>query len=220
MADGERRLDDKEAGIDNDTGREIGRKVIAANAAAVAAVSKTLDGDFMAVVRRFARCRGKVIVTGSGTSGSIAQRAAHLLSVGGTPAFFLHPADGLHGGLGAVGPQDIVLALTKGGGSAELNAFCSGARERAEALVVLTANPGAELASRAEHVLALHLDEDGDLGGIIATASSLAAASLTDALVEVVRVERGYGFAEVLATHPAGAVGQMASTSRRAAEPE
>ena len=94
------------------------------------------------------RCRGKVLVTGSGTSGAVAIRAAHLLSVGGTPAFYLSPADGLHGGLGVLRPGDIVLALSKSGGSDELNEFCNRGRALCGCLLVITASPGSTFPRR------------------------------------------------------------------------
>jgi arabinose-5-phosphate isomerase len=186
----------------------VARAVVGANARAVASAESAVDDDFVAAAATLARCRGKVVVTGSGTSGCIAERAAHLLSVGGTPAFAFSPADGLHGGLGAITADDVVLALSKGGGSDELNAFCLNARDRAAALVVVTATADTALAAAADHRILLTLPPDVDLGGIIATGSSLAAAAVTDALVEASRRARGYGFDEVLATHPGGAVGR------------
>ena len=76
------------------------RQVIAAKASAVLSASESLDSNFVAVAEVILACSGKVLITGSGTSGTIAMRAAHLFSVGGTPSFYLSPSDGLHGGLG------------------------------------------------------------------------------------------------------------------------
>ena len=165
-------------------------------------------------------CSGKVLVTGSGTSGLVAARAAHLLSVCGTAAFFLSPADGLHGGLGALQPADVVLAISKGGGSAELNEFCRRARALAGCLVAITASPDSDFARQADHVLTLRLPDDADLNAVVATGSSLAAAAVTDALAEALRVARRYSWDRVLYTHPSGAVGRDADrTLRRLAEP-
>ena len=133
-----------------------------------------------------------MLITGSGTSGTIAMRAAHLFSVGGTPAFYLSPSDGLHGGLGVLKKGDVVVALSKGGASEELNDFCSRARELAGTVIAITAAPESELARLADHVLLLHLDPECDLGAVVATGSSLATAALVDALVEVTRLGRGY----------------------------
>jgi D-arabinose 5-phosphate isomerase GutQ len=133
-----------------------------------------------------------LLITGSGTSGTIAKRAAHLFSVGGTPAFYLSPDDGLHGGLGVLRKNDLVIAISKGGASEELNQFCSRARTLAVAVIVITAAPDSELAQMADHVLQLRLPSESDLGTVVATGSSLAAAALLDAFVEVTRAARGY----------------------------
>ncbi len=194
---------------------EDARRVIAADAAAVAAAATALGDPFVRCCDTLVRCTGKVLVTGSGTSGAIAGRAAHLLSVGGTPAFHLSPNDGLHGGLGVLRPDDIVIALSKGGSSQELNEFCRRARALASCLIVITAAPQSELALSADHVLTLTLPPDSDLGGVIATGSSLAAAALLDALVDACRIARGYGWDQVLDTHPAGAVGRDAAEARQ-----
>ena len=186
------------------------RQVIAAESAAVASASDSLDDHFVAVAQTLLACRGKVLITGSGTSGTIAMRAAHLFSVSGTPAFYLSPSDGLHGGLGVLKKDDVVLALSKGGSSEELNQFCSRARELAAAVVAVTAAPESEIARLADHVLMLRLAPEADLGTVVATGSSLAAAALLDALVEVTRVSRGYSWDEFFFTHPSGAVGRNA----------
>lgn len=186
------------------------RAVIRADADAITSTLDSLDDAFTAATHALATCSGKTLVTGSGTSGAIAIRAAHLLSVGGTPAFHLSPADGLHGGLGVLQKDDVVLALSKGGSSKELNDFCARARTLAGTLIVVTAAPGSELAGMADHVIVLKLPAHVDLGEIVATGSSLAAAAVTDALVETARVARGYSWEQVLFTHPSGAVGRDA----------
>ncbi len=196
------------------------RRVIAANAAAVSAAETALGETFVNVCRLLASGSGKVLVTGSGTSGAIAIRAAHLLSVAGTPAFYLAPADGLHGGLGVLRGEDSVIAISKGGGSAELNEFCRRARRLAGCLIAITASPESELAVLADHVLPLTLPADADLGAIIATGSSLAAAALLDALTDVTRMMRGYRWDQVIYTHPAGAVGRDGANLASSAQSE
>ena len=108
---------------------ERARQVIAAESAAVLSAAESVDQHFVDVVQVLLDCSGKVLITGSGTSGTIARRAAHLFSVGGTPAFYLSPNDGLHGGLGVLRKNDVVIAISKGGSSEELNHFCQRARE-------------------------------------------------------------------------------------------
>lgn len=187
--------------------------VIRSDAAAIIAALDGVDQAFLAVAKTFLACKGKILVTGSGTSGAIASRAAHLLSVGGTPAFYLPPADGLHGGLGVLQAEDLVLALSKGGSSAELNDFCERAKTLCAGLISITADPASPLAAMSDHVITLTLPAGSDLGSVVATGSSLAAAAVTDALVEVCRVARGYGWDKLLFTHPSGAVGRDADES-------
>ena len=100
---------------------DAARKTIHDEAAAVAAVADQLDASFLDVLEQLLACTGKVFITGSGTSGTIARRMAHLLSVCGTPAAFLHPMDALHGTMGVLAPGDILITISKGGESAEIN---------------------------------------------------------------------------------------------------
>lgn len=198
----------------------IAGRVIQANGAAVVAAETALGDVFVQVCHLLASGVGKVLVTGSGTSGAVAIRAAHLLSVAGTPAFYLSPADGLHGGLGVLQSEDQVIAISKGGSSGELNEFCQRARRLANCLIVITAAPDSNLAHLADYVLPLTLPADADLGAIIATGSSLAAAALLDAITDVTRILRGYSWDQVIYTHPAGAVGRDGTTPANSAADE
>jgi arabinose-5-phosphate isomerase len=177
----------------------------------VRATLGALDNAFVRAARLLSSGTGKVLVTGSGTSGTIARRAAHLLSVCGTPAISLSPTDGLHGGLGVLQPRDLVLALSKGGSSHELNEFCSRAKKLCDGVIAVVAAPESTLAKIADHVICVPLEDDADLGGVVATGSSLAAAALIDAICEIGRVTRGYGWERLLFTHPSGAVGRDAA---------
>jgi D-arabinose 5-phosphate isomerase GutQ len=112
-------------------------QLIIAESAAVRTVLQTLDQKFIDVVQVLLACAGKVFIAGSGASGTIAKRAAHLFSVGGTPAVHLSPAAGLHAGLGVLRKGDVVIAISKGGASAELNEFCRRAHTLAGTLIVI-----------------------------------------------------------------------------------
>jgi arabinose-5-phosphate isomerase len=188
----------------------LARSVIEADAKAVHAALEAVDEEFVQVARLLGCVEGKVLVTGCGTSGAIAARAAHMLSVCGCPAFYLSPDDGLHGGLGVLQLSDLLIALSKGGGSAALNEFCSRAKSLCRAVIAITAAPESALAGIADHVVALKIDNDADLGDVVATGSSLATAAILDALCEAARVSRGYDWKRLLFTHPSGAVGRDA----------
>ena len=189
----------------------LARGVIEADSRAVHAVIGALDQEFVRVARLLSEGTGKVLVTGSGTSGAVANRAAHLLSVCGTPAFFLPPADGLHGGLGVLQSNDLLLALSKGGDSDELNEFCRRAKSLCRGVVAVTAEPDSTLAAIADYVICMTLADDSDLGTVVATGSSLAIAAIVDALSEIGRVTRNYEWERVLFTHPSGAVGRKSA---------
>lgn len=193
--------------------RAIAEQVIRAGANQVSAAAQAVDDGFAAAAGRILGCKGKLLVTGAGTSGAIANRGAHLLSVCGTPAFYLSPSEGLHGGLGVLRPGDGVLALSKGGKSEELNDFCAKAKALCGYLAVITADPASPLGRIADDVIRLQMVEGADLGGVVATGSSLAMGAILDALAEVGRVASGYDWARLLDTHPAGVVGAEASQS-------
>jgi arabinose-5-phosphate isomerase len=189
----------------------LARSVIEADGTAVRAACDALDERFIRAARLISSNQGKVLVTGSGTSGATAARTAHILSVCGTPAFYLPPSDGLHGELGVLQPNDLTLALSKGGGSKELNEFCRRAKSLCRAVIAFTAAPKSALAKIADHVIELKVDDNADLGDVIATGSSLAIAAVLDAICEIARVSRDYDWRRLLFTHPSGAVGRDAA---------
>jgi D-arabinose 5-phosphate isomerase GutQ len=193
---------------DNESLVVAGRSRILDEAEALRLVAESLDESFVAAVRLIRIAQGKVVTVGVGTSGPIARRMAHLLSTSGTPSLFLHPGDALHGGLGAITAADVVLAISKGGGSAELNEFIRLARARGAALLVLTARAESPLARAADVAVVLPQTPDSDPGGIIAMGSSLAAAAWGDALAIVLMQISGYSWGQVINAHPSGAVGQ------------
>jgi arabinose-5-phosphate isomerase len=186
---------------------DAGRELLGLEAAAVSAVR--LDETFHSAVELVLSAPGRVLVTGVGTSGPIAHRLAHLLSASGTPALHLHPADALHGSLGAVITGDVVVAVSKGGRSAELNEFAARCKERGARLLVLTGAPESPLAALADVAVTLPETPGADPGGVIAMGSSLAAAAWGDAFAWVLMRLRGYSWDSVLHAHPAGAVGHL-----------
>jgi D-arabinose 5-phosphate isomerase GutQ len=185
-----------------------GRERIRHEAAALLAVAGALDQSFVDAVRLIRSAPGKVIVVGVGTSGPVARRMAHLLSTSGTASFYLHPGDALHGSLGVIGADDVVLAISKGGLSSEINDFTSLARRRGAKLIALTARRNTPLDEMADVTVVLPQADQSDPGGVIAMGSSLAAAAWGDALAIVLMQISGYGWEQVLNAHPSGAVGQ------------
>jgi len=188
---------------------EAARDFIRAEAQALSAVATTVDEQFARVAALLYSRGGKIILAGAGTSGFMARRAAHILSVSGTPAVFIHPTEGMHGSVGAVQPDDLVIAISKGGGSDELNTFVTLAKHEGVPVVAITARSESPLAELADEVVVLPVDSEADPGGIIAMGSTLSHAAWLDALAYVLMRARGYGWDEVLFTHPGGAVGRL-----------
>jgi arabinose-5-phosphate isomerase len=185
------------------------REMIRREGAATAGVAEQLDTSFVAAVSLLLGCAGKVLVAGSGTSGAVARRMAHLLSVCGTPSLFLHPMDALHGSLGALSDTDVVVVISKDGGSTEVNDFARRAQERGARVLSLTAREDSALGRLADVSVQIVAASDADPGGVIAMGTSLAVSVWGDALAVTLMRLRGYSWADVLFTHPAGAVGQI-----------
>ncbi|MDF1487927.1 SIS domain-containing protein [Tessaracoccus caeni] len=186
------------------------RGLVSAEARGVAAVEDLVEtAEFRTFLGILLDTDGKVITSAAGTSGAVARRLAHLLSVCGTPALYLHPTEGLHGSLGAVAPGDIVIALSKGGGTGELTEFAARAKARGARILVMTSRNQSPLSEVADDVAIIPAGE-GDPGGAIAMGSTLAMASWGDALAISLMQLRGYTWEQFLFTHPAGKVGEDA----------
>ncbi|MDF9277428.1 SIS domain-containing protein [Arthrobacter sp. EH-1B-1] len=188
---------------------DIARELIQLEADAVRSVSKQLDTSFLESVDLALASTGKIFTVGSGTSGMIARRLAHLLSVCGSSSVFLHPMDALHGSSGALEAGDLLIAISKGGESAEINQLLTLARSRGVKIVALTAKPESAIAALADVTVKLTTSEGADPGGVIAMGSTLVTAVWGDALAYVLMHYNGYSWNEVLEAHPAGAVGQI-----------
>lgn len=175
---------------------------------AQAGVESGVESGVVAVARRMLAVTGKVVTTGAGTSGIMAERLAHLLSVCGTPAVYLPAADALHGGMGAITPHDLVLAISKTGRSAELTGLAGRLVERGVPVVAVTEDAGSPFAAAASCVVALPPTAPGtDPGDMIAMGSTLAVGAWGDALAVVSMALRGHTLHDVVHSHPAGGVG-------------
>jgi D-arabinose 5-phosphate isomerase GutQ len=182
--------------------------VLSRESAAVAALAGSVESGVVAVARRMLAIGGKVVTTGSGTSGIMAERLAHLLSVCGTPAVYLPSMDALHGGMGAITEDDLVLAISKTGQSHELTGLAQRLVARGVAVVALTESPDSPFAAAVSLVVALPATAPGaDPGDMIAMASTLAVGAWGDAVAVVAMALRGHTMSDVVDSHPAGGVG-------------
>jgi arabinose-5-phosphate isomerase len=185
----------------------LARETIHLESQAVASVSAQLEDSFIAAVRLLLDCKGHVLVAGSGTSRSVGERMAHLLSCCGTPSLFIHPGDSQHGLSGALRKEDVLIALSKGGETVEVNYLAGIARQRGLKIIAITEQPNSKLGLMADVCLRMLAPEGVDPYGMIATGSSLVNSALGDALCVVLLKLRGYSLESFSETHPGGAVG-------------
>lgn len=182
-------------------------KVVETEAQAVMDLHKQLNVGLEQVVQLLYECRGHVLTTGAGTSKMIAMRFAHLLACCGTPALFISAEDSLHGGAGAVTPDDVVYVISKGGRSREINLFAEIAKKRGARIIAHTEDPRSPLAQASDAIYHIKAVGNVDPYGMIATGSSLVNAAACDVLCILLLELKGYTKEQFGMTHPEGAVG-------------
>lgn len=187
---------------------EAARDFVRKEADALGSLIDQLDDSFLDTVDTILDTTGKVITTGSGTSGIIAERFAHLMAVTGTPALYLPAMDALHGGMGAITPGDTVIGFSKGGRSSELIDLITRLGERGIRTIAVTENGDSGFARAAAAVVVIRTTpSEADPGGLIAMGSTLVAGAWSDAVSSTLMRMRRYEWSEVLDIHPAGVVG-------------
>ncbi|MFA6091815.1 MAG: KpsF/GutQ family sugar-phosphate isomerase [Elusimicrobiota bacterium] len=184
------------------------REVLDMEARAIHTVKDRTDRSYVRAVRLLSACKGKVLVTGIGKSGLIAQKIAATLASTGTPALYLHPAEALHGGLGAVQKQDVILALGKSGESSELNDILPSLRKLGVRLIAITANPSSTLARCADAVLHLPVRAEACPLNLAPTCSTTASLAVGDALAVALMRLRGFDARGFALLHPGGQLGK------------
>lgn len=185
----------------------LAKETILQETAAAASLVDQLDESLVKAAQVMLACRGHVLVAGSGTSHLVGARLAHLLSCCGTPSLFIHPGDSQHGLAGAVTTADVLIALSKGGETVEVNQLATIAKSRGAIVIGLTEKPESTLGKLSDIVLKVVAPPQVDPYGMIATGSSLVNSTFCDALCVVMLKLRGYTKEEFGHTHPGGAVG-------------
>jgi arabinose-5-phosphate isomerase len=186
----------------------VARRVLSIEADALAAVAARLDAAFIRAVDVVAQCRGRLVLSGLGKSGIMARKIAATLSSTGTPAFFLHPAEALHGDIGAVMAHDVLVALSHSGETPELVAFVDAVRPLGVPVVLLTGHPASSLGRGADVTLDCSVDEEACPLNLAPTASTTAALALGDALAMSVLARKGFSVDDFAARHPGGTLGR------------
>lgn len=179
---------------------------------AVAALASRIDSSFADACRLILGCSGRVVVSGIGKSGHIARKIAATLASTGTPAFFVHAGEASHGDLGMVTSEDVVIALSNSGATAELLNIVPLIKRSGARLVAVTGDPGSELARLADVHLNAAVDREACPLNLAPTASTTAMLALGDALAVALLEARGFGPDDFALSHPGGALGRALLT--------
>jgi arabinose-5-phosphate isomerase len=188
--------------------RSLARKVLETEAAAILALVDRLDARFDCAVELLLQCKGRVILTGMGKSGIICQKIAATLTSTGTASFFLHPAEAMHGDLGAIRSDDVVIALSYSGETDELLRLLESIRRLGAKLIAITGGPASTLAQAADVALDCSVTEEACPMNLVPTASTTAALAIGDALAMTLLVEKGFRQEDFASLHPGGKLGK------------
>ncbi len=191
---------------------ERAARVLSVEAEGILGLKEKLDGNFQRAVELLLDAPGKVVVTGMGKSGLIGRKIAATLASTGTPAFFLHPAEGLHGDIGMVLAGDIVIALSKSGETTEVISLIPVFKRLGLPLIALTGERNSTLARHADAVIDVGVSEEACPMGLAPTASTTAALAMGDALAVVLFEEKGFSERDFAMLHPGGALGRKLLT--------
>jgi arabinose-5-phosphate isomerase len=190
--------------------RQIATRVLRLESEAVLGLIGKLDARFDQAVHMLHGCSGRVIVTGIGKSGLIGRKIAATLASTGTPAYFLHPAEGVHGDLGMVARGDVVLALSNSGETDEVLAVLPPLKRLGVPIVLMTGNPASTMARQCEIVLDVGVPEEACPMNLAPTSSTTAMLALGDALAMALLDRRGLRPEDYAALHPRGNLGWRA----------
>src|SRR5947209_8571640 len=187
---------------------ETARRVLEIESQAIRDVMQRLDADFEKVVDLLLACKGRVVVSGMGKSGLIGRKISATFSSTGTPSFFLHPAEALHGDLGMLARGDALLAVSYGGETEEIVHLLATMKRLGLPLVTLTGNTRSTLAQASDVVLDTSVREEACSLNLAPTASTTAAMALGDALAIALLERRGFDPDDFAALHPGGRFGK------------
>jgi arabinose-5-phosphate isomerase len=188
----------------------LAERVLRLEAESIIALCPRLDERFVTAVELMRSCRGRVVVAGMGKSGLVGRKIAATLASTGTPAYFLHPAEGVHGDLGILGRDDVVLGLSNSGETDEMLGVLPQIKRLGVPLILLTGNPRSTLARQSDVVLDVAVREEACPMNLAPTSSTTAALALGDALAMTLLDLRGLRPEDYAALHPGGVLGWRA----------
>jgi arabinose-5-phosphate isomerase len=188
------------------------RQTLELEAQAILALKARLGVVFVQAVELMLACQGRVIVCGLGKTGHIARKIAATLSSTGTPSFFLHAAEAVHGDIGMIGAQDLLVALSYSGTGQEVLSILPAAHRLGVKVIALTGNPQSELARLAEVHLDIGVAQEACPLNLAPTSSTTASLAMGDALAVACLQSRGFGAEDFARSHPGGALGRKLLT--------
>jgi arabinose-5-phosphate isomerase len=188
--------------------KEYARQIIRTEAEAVAAMADRLDENFNKAVTSILECHGRVIVAGMGKSGLIGKKITATFNSTGIASFFLHPSEAMHGDLGVMRSEDILLLVSKSGELGEMDLLISAARRLGVAIIVLCGTPNSDLCQRADIVLDCSVDKEAGPNNLVPTSSSTAALVMGDALAVALLKARNFSPSDFAELHPGGFLGK------------
>ena len=191
---------------------DLARQVLRIEGDAVLALADRIDGSFLQALSLILNCHGRVIVSGMGKSGHVGRKIASTLASTGTPAFFVHPAEASHGDLGMITRNDVLIALSNSGESAELLNILPFIKRQGAKLIAMTGNPQSSLARDSDVHLDAAVAQEACPLNLAPTASTTAALALGDALAVALLDARGFGPEDFARSHPGGSLGRRLLT--------
>ena len=170
--------------------------------------AKSLEANLKPALELIIESKGHVVITGLGKSGLVGAKIAATLSSTGTPSFFLHSADALHGDSGALTPGDVLIAISNSGETAEVNAFVAMAKSWGNQVIAITKNANSTLAKSANAVINIAFDKEADPLNLAPTTSTTLTIAAGDALASALMAHRGFTSEDFGKRHPGGALGK------------
>jgi arabinose-5-phosphate isomerase len=188
------------------------KEVLQIEADGIQALIEQLDAEFEKAVALIMNCPSRIIITGIGKSGIIGQKISATFNSTGTASFFLHPVEAMHGDLGIVDHNDVVLAISYSGETTELNMLMPTLKKRGVKTIALTGNRNSTLAAFADVVLSARVPKEACPLGLAPTASTTAALALGDALAVVLIEKKKFAASDFRRNHPGGSLGERLKT--------
>lgn len=189
------------------------RQVIIDETQAIQQLANKLDASFDSACEAILKCQGRVIVSGMGKSGHIGNKIAATLASTGTPAFFVHPSEALHGDLGMITSHDIVISISNSGSTDELVTLCSVVKRQGTQLIAMTGKPDSLLSSLADFHIDVHVDKEACPHDLAPTSSTTATLVMGDALAVALLKAREFSPEDFARSHPAGRLGKRLTIS-------